>query len=72
VQKLCNSCLGTGNRLHTLVIDYQRGNPLRETFLLCVAVMGRIVLLPVVRFLVKESTLFLLSLVDRDGSAVDP
>jgi len=26
----------------------------------------------VVRFLVKESTLFLLSLVDRDGSAIDP
>jgi len=26
----------------------------------------------VVRFLVKESTLFLSSLVDRDGSAVDP
>jgi len=26
----------------------------------------------VVRFLVKESTLFLLSFVDRDGSTVDP
>ena len=31
-----------------------------------------LVLLPVVRFLVKESTSFLLFLVDRDGSAVNP
>ena len=72
MQRLCNSFLGSGNRLHTLVIDYQRGNPLRKTLCLCVAVMRRIVLLLVVGFLVKESTLFLLSLVDRDGSAVDP
>jgi len=72
VQRLGNSFLGTGNRLHTLVIDYQKGNPLKETFWLCVAIMGRIVLLPVVRFLVKESTLSLLFLVDHDGSAVDP
>jgi len=61
VQRLCNSFLGTGNRLHTLVIDCQRGNSLKKTFLSMRSRYGTHCMVTcIVRFLVKESILFLM------------
>ena len=72
VLKLCNSSLTSGNRLPMRCNRLPEMKSLEIPLLLACSVMGRIVLLPVVRFLVKESTLFLLFLVDRDGGATNP
>jgi len=62
----CNSFLGTGNRL-------PERKSLEKDILTVHSRYGtHCIVTCVVRFLVKESTPFLLSLVDRDGSAVDP
>ena len=73
VLKLCDSSVASGNRLPRLCNRLPEMKSLKIPLLLACSGCGtHSIVTRVVRFLVKESTLFLLSLVDRDGGTANP
>ena len=72
MQKLCNSSLASGNRLPMLCNRLPEKESLEAYLLIACSGYGTYCVATVVRSLVKESTPFLLFLVDRDGSAINP
>jgi len=72
VLKLCNSSLASGNRLPRLCNRLPEMKSLEAHLLIACSGYGTLCVAIVVRSLVKESTPFLLFLVDRDGSATNP
>ena len=72
VLKLCNSSLASGNRLPMLCNRLPEKKSLEAQLLIACSGYGTHCVATVVRSLVKESTPFLLFLVDRDGGASNP